>query len=158
MVLVSFIEEEKILHSVLQSIPLLKVAYCVSQNLVSVIVKRRSLSVEIVNQRWEDQISVFICKQLWLRQYSDQATKWKTEDRGFISDRGKSFFSTPKQITVSHNSKLKRPRRETVYLPPSSAKLKNTWCYTATSPCLLGLVLKYRTPVTFLALLFKIYY
>lgn len=49
MVLVSFIEEERILHSVLQSIPLLKVAYCVSQNLVSVIVKRRSLSVEIVN-------------------------------------------------------------------------------------------------------------
>ena len=52
---------------------------------------------------------------------------------------------------------LKRPRREAVYLLPSSAKLKNTWSHTTTPPSLLGLVFKYRIPVTFLALLFKAY-
>jgi len=85
-----------------------------------------------------DQISIFICKYLWLSRYSDQAAGWKTEDRGFIFDRGKTFFSSSKRGTVS--LKLKRTRREADYLPPSSAKLKNKWSYTATSPCLLGLV------------------
>jgi hypothetical protein len=83
---------------------------------------------------------------------------WKAEDRGFVSNMGKSFFSFPKQNTVSLNSNLKRPRREAVYLPQLSAKLRNTWSFTATPPFLLGLALKYRISVTFLALLFKMYY
>jgi hypothetical protein len=64
---------------------------------------------------------------------------------------GKSFFSSSKQSTVCLNSNLKRLRREAVNLPPLSAKLKNTWSYTTTPPSLLGLALKYRIPVIFLA-------
>jgi len=35
--------------------------------------------------------------------FSDQATGWKTEDRGFISNKGKSYLSSAKQSTVSLN-------------------------------------------------------